>query len=143
MQHRRIKFHSLDGAQGGPSVWVWIIPVLAGTAVYFAFAEKLELEESHTIWWEELLEVTPALLVALLYQVFVLLPLRTLFGRGRMNNPLLFLAVSSFIWIGTGATILAETNVLSQGDLWVDASVIVPGCVIAVAFTLMSFFSRK
>jgi hypothetical protein len=46
--------------QSGPSVWTWIMPLLAGTAVYFAFAEKSEIRESHIIGWEELLEVAPA-----------------------------------------------------------------------------------
>jgi peptidoglycan biosynthesis protein MviN/MurJ (putative lipid II flippase) len=94
------------------------------------------------MWWEELLEVAPALLVGLLFQVFVLLPLRVLFARGQMNSPLLFLAIGSLIWIAAGATILFGTNTLPQGDLWVDASVIVPGCVIAVAFTLMNLGKR-
>ena len=137
MRHQRKNFRSLADASV-PSVWTWIIPVLAGTAVYFAFAEKLELPDSHIVWWEELLEVAPALLVGLLFQVFVLLPLRLLFARGQIKSHLLFLAVSSLIWVAAGATILSGTNALSQGDLWVDASVIVPGCVIAVAFTLMN-----
>jgi hypothetical protein len=141
MQYKRNKFRF--GADASvPSVWTWIIPVLAGTAVYFAFAEKLELPDSHIVWWEELLEVAPALLVGLLFQVFVLLPLRVLFARGQINSPLLFLAVSSLIWIAAGAAILAGTNALPQGDLWVDASVIVPGCVIAVAFTLMNLVTN-
>jgi hypothetical protein len=141
MRHQRKNFRSLADASV-PSVWTWIIPVLAGTAVYFAFAEKLELPDSHIVWWEELLEVAPALLVGLLFQVFVLLPLRVLFARGQIKSPLLFLAVSSLIWVAAGATILSGTNALPQGDLWVDASVIVPGCVIAVAFTLMNLVTN-
>jgi hypothetical protein len=141
MRHQRNHFRSLADASI-PSVWTWIIPVLTGTAVYFGFAEKLELPDSHIVWWEELLGVAPALLLGLLFQVFVLLPLRVLFARGQMNSPLLFLAISSLIWIAAGATILFGTNTLPQGDLWVDASVIVPGCVIAVAFTLMNLGKR-
>jgi hypothetical protein len=90
------------------------------------------------VWWEEFLEVAPALLVGLLFQVFILLPMRGLFARGRINSPLLFLAVSSLIWIAAGATILCGTGALSQGDLWVDALVIVPGFVVAAAYTLMN-----
>jgi hypothetical protein len=141
MRHQRKNSRSLADASV-PSVWTWIIPVLAGTAVYFAFAEKLELPDSHIGWWEELLEVAPALLVGLLFQVFVLLPLRVLFAHGQIKSPLLFLAVSSLIWVAAGATILFGTNALPQGDLWVDASVIVPGCVIAVAFTLMNLVTN-
>jgi hypothetical protein len=116
------------------------VPLLAGAAVYFAFVEKLELPDSQIVWWEELLEVAPALLVGLLFQVFVLFPLRMLFARGRMDTPLLFLAVSTLIWIAVSAIILHGTNALLQGDLWVDASVIVPGIIIAVAYTLMDVY---
>jgi hypothetical protein len=38
-----------------------IIPLFAGIAVNFSFAEKLELQESQTAFWEELLEVARAL----------------------------------------------------------------------------------
>src|ERR1700674_3785204 len=140
MRNPRIKFRPLNGAQRGPSVWTWIIPLLAGSVVYFAFVEKLELHEGHIIWWEELLEVTPALMIGLLFQVFVLFPMRVLFARGPTNNPLLFLAVSMLIWLAVSVLILRETNVLLQGDLWVDASVIVPGLVIAVVYTLMNVY---
>jgi hypothetical protein len=116
------------------------VPFLAGTAVYFVFAEKLELQESHVIWWEELLEAAPALLIGILFQLFVLFPLRMLFARWRMDSPLLFLAVSTLIWIAVSAIILHGTNALPQGDLWVDASVIVPGIVVAVAYTLMNVY---
>jgi hypothetical protein len=67
-------------------------------------------------------------------------PLRVLFARGQMNSPLLFLAVSSLIWIAVSAIILHGTNALPPGDLWVDASVIVPGIVVAVAYTLMNVY---
>ena len=140
MRNPRIKFRPINDAQSGPSVWTWIIPLLAGSVVYFAFVEKLELHESHIIWWEELLEVTPALMVGLLFQLFVLFPLRMLFARGPTNNPLLFLAVSMLIWLAVGALILRETNVLPQRDLWVDASVIVAGFVVAVVYTLMNVY---
>lgn len=138
MGNRRITFHALDQAQTGRSVWKWMVPVLAGTAVYFAFAEKLELPGSPIGWWEEFFEVAPALLVGLLFQVFILLPLRAFFARGRINSPLLFLAVSSLIWLAAGATVLSGTGALSQGDLWVDALVIVPGLVVAAVYTLMN-----
>jgi hypothetical protein len=140
MRNRRLRFRPLDDAQSGPSVWTWIVPLLAGTAVYFAFAEKLELQESHVIWWEELLAAAPALLIGILFQVFVLFPLGMLFARARMDSPLLFLAVSTLIWIAVSAIILHGTNALPQGDLWVDASVIVPGIVVAVAYTLMNVY---
>src|SRR5260370_38421619 len=106
MRNPRIKFRPINDAQSGPSVWTWIIPLLAGSVVYFAFVENLELHESHIIWWEELLEVTPALMIGLLFQVFVLFPLRMLFARGPTNDPLLFLAVSMRIWLALGALIL-------------------------------------
>lgn len=93
------------------------------------------------VWWEELLEVAPALMLGLLFQVLVLLPLKMLFAHGRINNPLLFLAVSTLIWLAVSVIILHGTNALPQGDLWVDASVIVPGFVVAVAFTLMNGYS--
>ena len=124
-----------------PAVWTWIVPLLAGTAVYFAFAEKLELREGPTVWWEELLEASPALMVGLLYQTFVLLPLRMLFARARMNNAALFLAASALAWLVVSAIVLYATNALSQRNLWVDASVIVPGLVIALLFTLINRYS--
>jgi hypothetical protein len=126
-----------------PPVWTWIVPLLAGTAVYFVFAEKLELPEGPTDWWEELLEASPALMVGLLYQTFVLLPLRMFFARARMNNPVLFLAVSALAWLVVSAIVLYATNALSQRNLWVDASVIVPGLVIALLFTLINRYSTS
>jgi len=118
-------------------MWAWIVPLLAGTAVYFVFAEKLEAPPSHIVWSEELLEVAPAVMLLLLFQVFVLFPLRTLFARGQMDRPLFFLAVSTLIWVAVSVVILHGTNALAQGDLWVDASVIVPGVVVAAVYTLM------
>jgi hypothetical protein len=118
--------------------------MLAGSAVYFAFAEQLELHESPMVWSEELLEVAPALLIMLLYQVFVLWPLRMLFSRGQINRPLLFFAITTLIWIAGSALILHLTNALAQGDPWVDASVIAPGVVSAGVYTLMSVsFTRR
>ena len=127
----------MGDAQSGPSIWTWIVPLLAGTAVYFVFAEKLEAAPSHIVWSEELLEVAPAVMLLLLFQVFVLFPLKTLFAHGQMDLPLFFLAVSTLIWVAVSVVILRGTNALAQGDLWVDASVIVPGIVVAAVYTLM------
>jgi hypothetical protein len=127
----------MGDAQSGPSMWTWIVPLLAGTAVYFVFAEKLEAPPSHIVWLEELLEVAPAVMVLLLFQVFVLFPLKALFARGRVDGPLFFLAVSTLIWLAVSVVILHGTNALAQGDLWVDGSVIVPGIVVAAVYTLM------
>ena len=127
----------MGDAQSGPSIWTWIVPLLAGTAVYFVFAEKLEAAPSHIVWSEELLEVAPAVMLLLLFQVFVLFPLKTLFAHGQMDRPLFFLAVSTLIWVAVSVVILRGTNALAQGDLWVDASVIVPGIVVAAVYTLM------
>jgi hypothetical protein len=124
-------------AQSGPSIWTWIVPLLAGTAVYFLFAEKLEVPPSRVVWSEELLEVAPAVMLMLLFQVFILFPLKILFARGQMDRPLFFLAVSTLIWIAASVLILHGTNAVAQGDLWVDASVIVPGIVVAAVYTLM------
>jgi hypothetical protein len=66
-----------------------------------------------------------------------LFPLKTLFARGQMDRPLFFLAVSTLIWVAVSVVILHGTNALAQGDLWVDASVIVPGIVVAAVYTLM------
>jgi hypothetical protein len=139
--NRLIEFRP-HAAQSGPSVWTWIIPVLAGTAAYFVFAQKLELWETPISWWEELLELAPALMLVLMFQVFVLWPLRILFTRGQMNSPFLFLTISILIWIAASAMILHGTNALQQGDLWVDASVIVPGIVVALVYTLMNVSFR-
>ena len=127
-------------AQRGPSIWTWIVPLLAGTAVYFAFAEKLELQPAQVVWSEELLEVAPAILLMLLFQVFVLFPLKIIFAREQMDRPLFFLLVSTLIWAAVGVMILRWTNALAQGDLWVDASVIVPGMVVAAVYTLMTVY---
>jgi hypothetical protein len=127
-------------AQRSPSIWTWIIPLLAGTAVYFGFAEKLELAPSQVVWSEELLEVAPAILLMLLFQVFVLFPLKIIFARGQMDRPLVFLVVSTLIWTAVGVVILHWTNALAQGDLWVDASVIVPSMVVAAVYTLMTIY---
>ena len=140
MRNRRIKSHSVRDAQRAPSIWTWIVPLLAGTAVYFAFAEKLELAPSQVAWSEELLEVAPAILLMLLFQVFVLFPLKIIFARGQMDRPLFFLVVSTLIWAAVGVVILHWTNALAQGDLWVDASVIVPGMVVAAVYTLMTVY---
>ena len=137
----RDELRSLN-AQAVPSVWTLIIPLLAGTAVYFAFAEKLESVESQSDWWEELLEVSPALMVGFFFLAFVLLPLRMLFARMPMDNPRLFLAVSTLIWLALSAIILRGTNALAQGDPWVDASVIVPGLVVVAVFALMNRYSN-
>src|ERR1700694_6048060 len=91
----RIKSHSVRDAQRGPSIWTWIVPLLAGTAVYFAFAEKLELQPGQVVWSEELLELAPAILLMLLFQVFVLFPLKMIFARGQRDRPLFFLVVST------------------------------------------------
>ena len=137
MRNRRIKSHNLPDAQRGPSIWTWIVPLLAGTAVYFALAEKVELQPAQVVWSEELLEVAPAILLMLLFEVFVLFPLKIIFARGQMDRPLFFLLVSTLIWAAVGVVILRWTNALAQGDLWVDASVIVPGMVVAAVYTLM------
>jgi uncharacterized membrane protein len=137
VQKRRIKFRSWNRAHHGPSAWAWIIPVVAGTAIYFIFAEKLKTSPGGT-FWEELLEATPALLVGFLFQVFVLLPLRMLFIRTRMNRPILFVLVASLIWVAISGMILYATNAVSQGSGLVDASIVVPGVVVAAAFTLTS-----
>jgi len=83
-------------------------------------------------------------LIMLLFQVFVLWPLRMLFARGQIDRPLLFLTVTTLIWIAGSALILHLTNALAQGDPWVDASVIVPGVVSAGVYTLMNVsFTRR
>ena len=133
----RIKSQTVGDAQSGPSIWTWIVPLLAGTAVYVVFAEKLELQPSHVVWSEELLEVAPAVMLMLLFEVFVLFPLNILFARRQLDRPLFFLAVSTLIWIAASVLILRGTNALAQGDLWVDASVIVPGIVVAAVYRLM------
>src|SRR5437764_15124228 len=50
---QRDELGPLGHRRSAPPIWTWIIPLLAGTAVYFAFAEKLELQKGPTIWWEE------------------------------------------------------------------------------------------
>jgi|ERR1022692_1092825 hypothetical protein len=127
-----------DSAEHGPSAWTWIIPVLAGTVIYFILTEKLETSPRGTVW-EELLEAMPAFLVGFLFQVFVLLPLRMLFIHTRMNRPILFALVASLIWVAISGTILYATNALSQGSGWVDASIVVPGVVVVAAFVLTNF----
>jgi hypothetical protein len=130
-----------DNAEHGRPPWTWIIPVVAGTVAYFILAEKLETSPGGTIS-EELLEATPAFLVGFLFQVFVLLPLRMLFIRTRMNRPILFVLVASLIWVAISGIILYTTNALSQGSGWVDASMVVPGVVVAAAFVLTNFRAR-
>ena len=76
-------------------------------------------------------------MLLLLFQLFVLFPLKALFARGQLDRPLFFLAVSTLIWVAVSVVILHGTNALAQGDLWVDASVIVPGVVVAAVYTLM------
>jgi hypothetical protein len=143
LENRRIQF-SPRTAHSGSAVWTWILPILAGSAVYFAFAEQLEVHESPMVWSEELLEVAPALLIMLLFQVFVLWPLRILFAHRQINRPLLFLTITTLIWIAGSVLILHLTNALAQGDPWVDASVIAPGVVSAGVYTLMNVsFTRR
>ena len=119
-----------------PSIWTWMIPLLAGTAVYVAFTESFEPHAGEIIWSEELLEVTPALLIGLLFEGFVLLPLRALFARARIDNPLVFLGVGSLVWLAVSVVILRATNALPSGVL-TDASVMLPGLTLVGTFTFL------
>jgi hypothetical protein len=121
-----------------PSLWTLIIPVLAGAAVYFAIIEHLELSTGAADWSEELLEVSPALLVGLLFGMFVLLPLWLLLARLRAYSLLIFSCAGAVIWLACGAAILRLTNVATASNPWADATVMLPGVVMVLVFAVLA-----
>jgi hypothetical protein len=121
-----------------PSLWTLIIPVLAGSAIYFAIVEHLEPSTGATDWSEELLEVSPALLAGLLFGMFILLPLWLLFARLRAYRLPIFSCVGAVIWLACGAAILRLTNVATASEPWADATVLLPGVVMVVVFAVLA-----
>lgn len=122
----------------GASAWTVIVPLLAGIIAYVVFTEIAETGTASTGWWEEVLEAAPALMAGLFFEVFVLLPLRALFVWARIRSSLLLLGLSAVAWLAISLVILWMTNARSHVDPWADATIIVPGLVLAAAFTLMS-----
>jgi hypothetical protein len=135
--------HPSHHGAGVPPLWTLIIPVLAGSTVYFAIIEHLELSTGATEWSEELLEVSPALLVGLLFGMFILWPLWLLFARLRANS-LAFSCAGAVIWLAFGAAILRLANVPTASDPWADATVMLPGVVMVAVFAVLArHFGRR
>lgn len=129
--------HTRLDVPGVPSVLTVIIPLLVAIIAYIVFAEMSDSGTSATDWWQQLFDVAPALLVGILFEVFVLLPLRALFVRTRIGDVLMFFGVSALAWLVIGVAILSATTSLPRLDLWADASIMVPGLVLAGVFALM------
>jgi hypothetical protein len=135
--------HPSRDSRGMPPFWTLIIPLLAGTAVYFAITENLERDIGATVWSEELLEASPALLVGLFFEIFVLLPLWLFFSRLRASF-LTFSGVGALIWLACGAVILRVANTPAGSDSWADAAVMLPGVVLAIVFAgMMRYRGRR
>jgi hypothetical protein len=117
--------------------------VLAGSTVYFAIIEHLEPSTGATDWSEELLEFSPALLVGLLFGMFVLLPLWLLVARLRASSLLIFSCVGAIIWLACGAAILRVANVPTAFDPWADATVMLPGVVMVAVFAGLARHRRR
>jgi hypothetical protein len=122
---------------GVPSFWTLIIPLLAGTALYFAITENLESDTGATVWSEELLEASPAVLVGLLFEILVLLPLWLFVARLRAARFLIFSCIGALIWLACGAVILRAANISAASEPWADAAVMLPGVVIVIVFAAM------
>ena len=134
---RRIESHPSRAGAGMPSFWTLIIPLLAGTALYFAITENLESDAGATVWSEELLEASPALLVGFLFETLILLPLWLFFARLRAASFLIFSCSGALIWLACGAVILRATNISAASEPWVDAAVMLPGMLIVIVFAAM------
>jgi hypothetical protein len=128
--------HPSRDSRGMPPLWTLIIPLLAGIAVYFAISENLKPDVGTTVWYVELLEASPALLVGLLFEILVLLPLWLFFPRLRVSF-LTFSGVGAIIWLACSAVILRAANVPAGSDPWADAMVMLPGVVIVIVFAVM------
>jgi hypothetical protein len=133
---RRIEAHPSRDSRGVPSLWTLVIPLLAGSAVYFAITENLEPDIGATVWSEELIEASPALLVGLFFEIFVLLPLWLFVARLRASF-LTFAGVGALIWLACGAVILRVANVPAGSEPWADATIMLPGVVLAIVFAVM------
>jgi hypothetical protein len=123
-------------SRGTPPVLAVVIPLLGAIIVYIVLGGTSELGGKTTVWWQ-LFDAAPALLVFILFEVFALLPLRALFIRNRIGTPLLFFVASAVAWLVVSVAILSATTSLPRLVLWADASLIVPGLVLAGLFTLM------
>jgi len=135
--NRPMESHLSHTGAGMPSFWTLIIPLLAGTAVYFAITEYLESDTGATVWSEELLEASPAVLVALLFEILILLPLWLLLARLRAASFLLFSCIGALIWLACGALMLRAANISAASEPWADAAVMLPGLVIVIVFAAM------
>jgi hypothetical protein len=129
--------HTRPENYGAPSVLTIIVPLLAAIIAYIVFAEMSDSGTNAIDWWQQLFDAAPALLVGILFEVFVLLPLRALFVRTRIGDALMFFGVSALAWLVMGGAVLSATTSLPRLDLWASASVMVPGLVLAGVFTLM------
>ena len=109
-------------------------PLLGAIIVYIVLGGTPELKT--TIWWQ-LLDAAAALLVFILLEVFALLPLRALFIRKRIGTALLFLVASAVAWLVVSIAIPRATTSQPRLALWADASLIVPGLVLAGLCTLV------
>ena len=139
VRESRLSLHS----SGMPSLWAMTISVLAGSAVYFAIAEHLEPSTDATGWSEELLEVSPALLIGLLFVMWVLLPLWLLFARLRAGRLLVFSCVGAAIWLACGAVILRLATVPVASDPWADATILLPGVVMVLVFAVLAHYLKR
>ena len=141
--NRPMESHPSHTGAGMPSFWTLIIPLVAGTALYFAITEYLESDTGATVWSEELLEASPALLVALLFEILILLPLWLLFARLRAASFLLFSCIGALIWLACGAVILRAANISVASEPSADAAVMLPGVVIVIVFAAMIRYHER
>lgn len=122
--------------RGAPPLRAVIVPLLGAMVAYVALGGTSDFEWKTAIW-SELFDAAPALLVFILFEVFALLPLRSLFIRKRIGTPLLFFVASGVAWLVVCAAILTVTTSQPWLALWAHASLIVPGLVLGGLFTLV------
>jgi hypothetical protein len=113
-----------------------ILELLAGTAVYLGLVYWESLTPSARASPERVALALPAMLFAMIFVTFALLPLwHWLQGTQR---PARFLFVGGAAWLRVTAMLLATTTGLAQTDLIIAMQLLLPGLVLVVVFGLVA-----